>query len=306
VPTAGAGALTLTLTVQLPPAGMPAPVSETNAAPAVVVQVPAGLQVLVGSGAAATTIAAGSTGKVSVNATPAIALLGLGLVMVKVSVLTPPLRMVDGENCFAITGGEMAVSDAVPKPVGPELVPVCVVEIGPLTLVRAPGEVAVTATESVQLPLTVPTRAGIVPPLNVNVVLAAVGAQVPPQVEVAAGVAATCKPEGSASVNAAPVSAMLFSLPRVKVSVEVAPTAIVVGLNALVSGGCCGTPQPVKTMLSMKNAAVTCRWPTALMRKVVVLEPVVAAVSARFTKGSFLKNPTVSLRVLNAPPLALE
>ena len=92
--------------------------------------------------------------------------------------------------------------------------------------------------------------AGMVPPVgdpNVRVVAAAAGAQVgvPPQVVVAEGVEATCRPVGSESVNVAPVSAIEFEFGRVNVKVEVPLMAIGLGENAFVSVGGLGTAQPV-------------------------------------------------------------
>lgn len=97
--------------------------------------------------------------------------------------------------------------------------------------------------------------AGIVPPVgdpNVSAVAPAAGAQVgvPPQVVVADGVAATCRPEGSASVNVTPVSAMEFEFASVNVKVEVPLTAIGLDENALIIVGGLGIAQPVKVTSS--------------------------------------------------------
>ena len=105
-------------------------------------------------------------------------------------------------------------------------------------------------TLTVQEPL-----AGIVPPVgepNVRVVAPAPGAQVgvPPQVVVAEGVEATCRPVGSESINVAPVSAIEFEFARVKVSVEVPLIAMGLGKKALVIVGGVGVAQPVKVTLS--------------------------------------------------------
>jgi hypothetical protein len=71
------------------------------------------------------------------------------------------------------------------------------------------------------------------PPLKLTVPLADAAENVPPQVLVATGVPATCKPLGSASLKAAPVTADAFGLLIVKLSVEVPPTAMLVGANVL-------------------------------------------------------------------------
>src|SRR5205823_13324773 len=97
---------------------------------------------------------------------------------------TPFGRIGLGANSLAIDGGTTAVSVALAMLV--VVVPLSVVETKPLTLPCGPAVVAVTLTETVHEPL-----AGIVPPLNVSVVLPAAGVHVPPQVVLAAGVAAT-------------------------------------------------------------------------------------------------------------------
>ena len=87
---------------------------------------------------------------------------------------------------------------------------------------------------------------------KVRVVAPAPGAQVgvPPQVVVAVGVVATCKPVGNVSVKVTPVRAMEFELDRVKVNVEVPLTAIGSVPKALVMVGGAGMTQPVKVTLS--------------------------------------------------------
>lgn len=97
--------------------------------------------------------------------------------------------------------------------------------------------------------------AGIVPPVGnpkVKLVAPEAGAQVgvPPQVVVADGVLATCKPEGSESVNVTPVNAKEFEFASVNVSVEEPLTAIGSGENALVIVGGLGMTQPVKVTSS--------------------------------------------------------
>ena len=79
-------------------------------------------------------------------------------------------------------------------------VPPSVDVIAPVVLAFAPAMVPMMFTFTVQEP-----AAAIEPPLNVSVVSPAIGANVPPQVVTTPGVAATCKPEGSTSVNATPV-----------------------------------------------------------------------------------------------------
>ena len=126
----------------------------------------------------------------------------------------------------------------------------------------------------------VPTLAGTVPPVglpNSRLVSPAAGAQVggPPQVVLAAGVAATSTPAGNASVNVRPVKDTLFSLVIVKVSVEVPLIAIGSGEKDLVRAGGCGTPQPVMMILSMRRVALgfPLLRPLAFTRNMVVLDP---------------------------------
>jgi hypothetical protein len=71
----------------------------------------------------------------------------------------------------------------------------------PVVLTFAPGDVAVTLTETVHVP-----EAAMVPPEKVKVVSPAFGAKVPPQLVLAPGVEATAKPAGSVSGKPTPVS----------------------------------------------------------------------------------------------------
>lgn len=125
-----------------------------------------------------------------------------------------------------------------------------------------------------------PTLPGTVPPVgfpNTRLVSPAAGAQVgvPPQVVLAAGIAATSTPLGRASVNVRPDKDTLFSLVRVKVNVDVPLTAIGSGEKAFASVGGYGTPQPVKMILSMRSVALgfPLLRPLAFTRNRVVLDP---------------------------------
>ena len=103
----------------------------------------------------------------------------------------------------------------------------------PLTLFLTPAVVAVTLTETVQVPL-----AARVPPLKVKVVSPGFGAKDPPQDADAFGEDATWSPEGRESVNPTPVNdKVVFGLVIVNVKVEAPPTGIWVGLNALLIEG---------------------------------------------------------------------
>src|SRR5436190_19961869 len=225
----------------MPPPAIVPPVNEIAPAPATGEKVGAPQPDVVGLGDGPTFIAPGETGSVSAKATALMASFWLGLMMVKVRVDVPPARIGLGLNPLAIDGGTSAVRLALPTLL--MLVPLSVVESVPLTLPCGPAVVAVTLTLTVQEPL-----AGIVPPLKVSEVAAAAGAHVgdPPQVVLAAGVAATCTPDGSESVKTAPVRAAVLVLVRVKVSVETPLTATGFGAKALAMVGWTAAAQPVK------------------------------------------------------------
>src|SRR5262249_4586742 len=154
----------------------------------------------------------------------------LGLVMVKASVEVPPGRIDEGVNDLTRVGGLATVSVAEAVLPVPPFVEVTL----PVVLFFTPAVVPVTSTLTVQVPL-----AAMEPPLNVREVFPAAGVNVPPQEVLALGVAATCTPEGSESVNPTPVSdsALAEGLVMVKLSVVVPLTGIVVGLNDLVIEG---------------------------------------------------------------------
>ena len=78
-----AGATTFTSTVQTPLAGMLPPLKVTTAAPAVGANVAAPQPEVLAAGVAATTIAPGEVGRVSLKATPVNAVAVLGLLRVK-------------------------------------------------------------------------------------------------------------------------------------------------------------------------------------------------------------------------------
>ncbi len=103
-----------------------------------------------------------------------------------------------------------------------------------------------TVTCAVQLPL-----AGMVPPEKVSVVAAADGLNVAPaQVVLAAGVPATCTPEGNVSEKAAAVRATALVFVNVKVRTDVLPAAMVDRLKFLLMVGLTAVPQPVKKISS--------------------------------------------------------
>jgi hypothetical protein len=234
-----------TVTVQVLPAATVPPLKLTLLTPAPAVSMPPHVFVVL-----AGVVLITPPGYVSEKAIPVRALFKFGLVMVKVSVEVPLVRIGFGANNFTMLGGFKTVSDAVAIPVEPVFVPPFVEETNPLTFGYVPAAVPII------LILTVHELfAGMVAPVgdpNVRFVAPAVGAQVgvPPQVVVAIGVAATCRPVGNASVKVTPVKAMEFELESVKVRVEVPLTAMESGEKVFVMAGGFGTAQPVKVTSS--------------------------------------------------------
>src|SRR5258708_3061671 len=97
-------AVTATVTVQVPLAAIVPPEKLSDVLPAAGAKVGAPQPVVVALGVAATCRPAGNE---SVNATPVRAVPAFGLVIVKVSVLTPPTAIGFGEKALAMLGGEM-------------------------------------------------------------------------------------------------------------------------------------------------------------------------------------------------------
>src|SRR6478672_9182243 len=224
--------------------------------------------VVVAFGVAATCKPAGNE---SVKATPVRATAALGLVMVKVSVLTPPTAMGLGEKALAMLGGAAAVR--VSEPVFP--VPPLVEVTLPVVLALAPLVVAVTATVTVQVPL-----AAMVPPEKLKEVFPAAGAKVgdPHPVVVAFGVAATCRPAGNESVKATPVRAVpVLGLVMVKVSVLTPPTAMGLGEKALAMLGGAATVRVSEPVLPVPPLV------EVTLPVVLTLAPAVVAVTATVT-----------------------
>jgi len=122
--------VTLTVRVQLLPAATVAPLKLTLPPLAAAVTVPA-VQVVEAPGVAAF---CKPDGYVSEKATPVSALFKFGLVMVKVSVEVPLVRIGLGANNFERLGGVKTVRDALAIPVVPVFVPPSVDEANPLTL----------------------------------------------------------------------------------------------------------------------------------------------------------------------------
>jgi hypothetical protein len=164
------------------------------------VSVAAGLkippQVSVAFGVAATLMPGGSESEIAtpVSVTPVAFVAGLVIVMVRVEV--PPDPMLVGLKALITVGGATTVSTALAVLPVPPLVEVT----APVVLDFAPTVVAETLTTSVQLPLT-----GSDPPVRLTLPAFAFAVNVPPQVLLAAGDAATTNPAGNVSVTAKPV-----------------------------------------------------------------------------------------------------
>ena len=111
-----------TRTVQVPPAAMVPPENANDTALAAVAKVGEPPPTVLAAGVAATRITPGLVGKVSPKATPVSAVVGFGLVMVKVNVEVPLTALGDGEKSFEMLGAttllttRLAVLLATPVP----------------------------------------------------------------------------------------------------------------------------------------------------------------------------------------------
>src|SRR5713226_9079801 len=119
-------------------------------------------------------------------------------------------------------------------------------------LLVAPVPPLVELTVPVVL-LLVPEVVGVTSTLTAHelmAVLPAAAVNVPPQLSLALGTAATCRPVGKLSVTATPLKAVpVFGLVMVKVRVEVPPTEVVVGEKALLILGGATTVRPADAVL---------------------------------------------------------
>jgi len=176
-------------------------------------------------------------GRGSLTATPLCAtVLADGLVMVMVSVVVPLSGMLAAPNDLVMVSADIAVRVAEAVVPVPPLVALTV----PVVLTLLPAVVAVTFTEAVHVPPT-----AMVPPLKLIELAPALGLKVgvPQPLVVALGVEATCTPDGKESLTPTPASAAVLAagLVIVNVSVEVPPTGMLVGKNALVMVGAVST-----------------------------------------------------------------
>ncbi len=150
-------------------------------------------------------------GSVSPNPTPVSATVALGLVMVKVSVVVPFSGMLAAPNALAMLGGPITVMLAVLL-VAPA--PLSFDEIGPVVLFCTPAAMPLTLRLIVH-----DAFAARVPPVRLIEPDPAAAVIVPLQVVASPFGVATCKPAGSVSLNAIPVSPSdAFGLLSVKVS----------------------------------------------------------------------------------------
>ena len=221
--------LTLTVKLQVVLAGMVAPLMEMLVAAATGAKVPVA-QLFVAPGAAATSSPAG---KVSVTPTPVSAtVFAAGFVIAMVKVETPLFRTTAvGANDLAMVGAATTAKVAVL--LGAPAVGVCAVVTPEVVFVLPPTELLVTLKITVQFPF-----AGIVIALKFKAVAPAAKlfGVVPTQVPVTAPPAALILV--SVSVNEAFVNAgAAFGLVKVSVTVDVPPTGIEVGENALAMVG---------------------------------------------------------------------
>jgi len=152
------------------------------------------------------------TGRVSVNPTPVSEVPALGLLIVKVSDVVPPTKMLDGLKPVARVGADGLLTVSVAVELFPLPPSVDVTTLVVLSLV--PAVAPVTVTLNWHCPL-----AAIVAP-DIEMVFGAVSVTVPPQtVALAFG---TVAPAGSVSVNPTPVSVVAtLGLVIVKLSDEV-------------------------------------------------------------------------------------
>src|SRR5471032_2885582 len=230
-----------------------APVTVMVPAPATAVTtpVPDG-HVVVTFGAAATTTFAGS---VSVKLMPDCAGLPAPLVMVKVRVDVPPWLIVVGANAL-LSEAWTTVSVWFVTP----LVSTPPTVMLPAPLVYAAAALLVTSTDTVQVEAPTVAFTPLPPMVKVPVPAVAVMVGAPPQLFTTLGTAAMTTPAGIASLKVRLVRAgAAAGLVIVKVSVDVCPTPIVAGANALVSAGWICTVSPLEV-----TELVTCAVPPML------------------------------------------
>jgi len=181
-------------------------------------------------------------GRVSPNPTPVSATVALGLVIVKVSVVVPFRLMLAAPNAFAMLGGPITVMLAVLL-VAPG--PLSVDETGPVVLFCTPAAMPCTFTLTLQLAF-----AASVAPVRLIEPDPAAAVTVPVQVVTSPFGVATCKPAGSVSLKAMPVSARFeLGLLSVKVTEVVEFSRMLAAPKALVMVGGAATDRFAEAVL---------------------------------------------------------
>ena len=166
-------------------------------------------------------------GRVSLNPMPVNPLPVLGFCIVKLRPVDPPTGMLAAPNPLLIVGGASTVIEAVAVlPVPPP------VEVTVTLLVFCPAVVPCTFTDTVQLAL-----AASVPPDRLTEPDPLTAVAVPPQLLLRFDGVATTKPAGRLSVNAMPVSVIVFGLVMLKASEVVPFNGIVAAPNPLLMLG---------------------------------------------------------------------
>lgn len=223
--------VTFTANTQLLFAGIVPPVSEIVCEPAAAVITPAPQAPDSPFGVATTS----PVGKLSVIATPASAVVVLGLLIVNVSEVLPPTEMLGAPNALLTAGGERTVNVAVLLPAP---APLSFDETGPVVLFSTPTVVAVTFTEKLHVApaasvaperlTTPPPAAAVIVPLG--------------QLPVSPVGVATIIPAGKLSVNPMPSKLMVvFGLFTAKLN-EVEPfTGTVAAPKVFVTAGAAAT-----------------------------------------------------------------
>jgi len=169
-------------------------------------------------------------GRLSVNASPVSVTPVFGFEMLSVRDVVPFKGIVAAPNDLVIAGGLATVRFAEPVLPVPPLVDVTF----PVVFVYCPEAIPLALTTTAQ-----EVFAAVVPPVRLTLVDPATAVAVPPQVFVSPFGVATTNPVGSVSVNATPVSAIVFAagLVTVKVNDVVPFTAIAAAPNALAIAG---------------------------------------------------------------------
>src|ERR1700704_1229542 len=203
--------------------------------------------------------------------------------MVNVRVVVPFRLMAAAPKAFAMLGGPITVRVAVLL-VAPA--PLSVDEIGPVVLSWTPAAIPVTFRLMLHEAL-----AARVPPVRLMEDEPAAAVVVPPQLLVRALGVDTCRPAGSTSVKAMPVSGVVFELAILNVSDVVPFSRIVAAPKALEIVGAEATLRfavavlPVPPLVEVTLPVVLVNWPDAAPVTVTLnwhwlLAAIVAPVSA--------------------------